>query len=201
MRRIGTRVLAGAMLGAGLLAVPASAGLLPFNGSLMTSTPPLVIGGAPCGPGQALNSTNPGNSTQTTSSTFGSFGYTNIHCVPFPPVPPFSISGGVFTFAFAGGDLSGDYSAETSPTGDPLVFNVAAAFAVTGGTGLFAGATGLISGIGTVDRSGASPIFTQALTGVIDAPAIPEPATWGLMILGFGAVGFAARQRRAALPV
>jgi hypothetical protein len=27
-------------------------------------------------------------------------------------------------------------------------------------------------------------------------PAVPEPATWGMMLLGFGAVGFAMRRRR-----
>ena len=30
-----------------------------------------------------------------------------------------------------------------------------------------------------------------------DAAAVPEPATWAIMILGFGAVGFALRRRRA----
>lgn len=32
--------------------------------------------------------------------------------------------------------------------------------------------------------------------GGFDAQAVPEPATWGLMILGFGLVGFMARRRR-----
>jgi len=31
--------------------------------------------------------------------------------------------------------------------------------------------------------------------------AAPEPATWSMMILGFGAVGFALRRKRAALPL
>lgn len=31
----------------------------------------------------------------------------------------------------------------------------------------------------------------------VSAPVIPEPATWAMMILGFGAVGFAARRRQA----
>jgi hypothetical protein len=39
----------------------------------------------------------------------------------------------------------------------------------------------------------------QGLQGVtftrIDT-AVPEPATWALMLLGFGAIGFAARRRR-----
>jgi hypothetical protein len=29
------------------------------------------------------------------------------------------------------------------------------------------------------------------------AAAVPEPATWGMMVLGFGAVGFAMRRRQA----
>ena len=28
------------------------------------------------------------------------------------------------------------------------------------------------------------------------APAVPEPATWGMMLLGFGMIGFAARRRQ-----
>lgn len=32
-----------------------------------------------------------------------------------------------------------------------------------------------------------------------DSGAVPEPATWALMISGFGLVGFAARRRRAAI--
>ena len=27
--------------------------------------------------------------------------------------------------------------------------------------------------------------------------AVPEPATWAMMLLGFGAVGFSARRRRS----
>ena len=32
--------------------------------------------------------------------------------------------------------------------------------------------------------------------GIIERPGVPEPATWGLMILGFGGVGSLLRQRR-----
>ena len=31
-------------------------------------------------------------------------------------------------------------------------------------------------------------------------PRVPEPATWGLMLVGFAAVGFAARRRQRGLP-
>lgn len=50
--------------------------------------------------------------------------------------------------------------------------------------------------------------FTSAGAPNVDAildnvtiSAVPEPATWALMILGFGAVGYAARRRRAAARV
>ena len=52
-------------------------------------------------------------------------------------------------------------------------------------------------------------VFSSAGTFAIDdlrlglegvAPGIPEPATWLMMILGFGAVGGALRQRRHNLP-
>ena len=45
---------------------------------------------------------------------------------------------------------------------------------------------------------------TEARSGVQDiasgaAAAVPEPATWALMILGFGGIGASIRHRRAAL--
>ena len=42
--------------------------------------------------------------------------------------------------------------------------------------------------------------FAQALgsySGTVTFASAPEPATWGLMILGFGAVGYSLRRRRA----
>ncbi len=38
-------------------------------------------------------------------------------------------------------------------------------------------------------------LFVNQLTYLA---VVPEPATWGMMIGGFGLVGFAARRRRAA---
>jgi hypothetical protein len=37
------------------------------------------------------------------------------------------------------------------------------------------------------------------LVRVVVSPAVPEPATWAMMLLGFGAAGFALRRRRAPL--
>ena len=36
--------------------------------------------------------------------------------------------------------------------------------------------------------------------GVISVAAVPEPATWGMMLLGFGVMGVSLRRRRRSLP-
>lgn len=62
------------------------------------------------------------------------------------------------------------------------------------------GFTGQVTAVKVVglDLGGASQGFdlgfVQALPGAV-TPA-PEPATWAMMILGFGAVGYAARRKR-----
>jgi hypothetical protein len=40
------------------------------------------------------------------------------------------------------------------------------------------------------------PALAQIGTVATDLAVVPEPATWGMMILGFGAVGFALRHRK-----
>lgn len=46
---------------------------------------------------------------------------------------------------------------------------------------------------------GAPPIsFLDGVSLKEVVPGVPEPATWAMMLLGFGAVGFAARRRSAA---
>lgn len=51
--------------------------------------------------------------------------------------------------------------------------------------------------------AGASPatFFDDFSLSFATAAAVPEPASWGLMILGFGAVGSAARYRRRSTRV
>jgi len=41
---------------------------------------------------------------------------------------------------------------------------------------------------------------TGSLGGTVTINAVPEPGTWAMMLLGFGAAGFAMRRRRNALP-
>ncbi|HEX7753299.1 MAG TPA: FxDxF family PEP-CTERM protein [Novosphingobium sp.] len=51
-----------------------------------------------------------------------------------------------------------------------------------------------------IDLSGNSGGF-GSFAGTISFAAVPEPATWGLMILGFGLVGGALRRRRQKVSV
>ena len=41
---------------------------------------------------------------------------------------------------------------------------------------------------------------TGSLGGTVTINAVPEPGTWAMMLLGFGAAGYAMRRRRTALP-
>lgn len=48
-----------------------------------------------------------------------------------------------------------------------------------------------------IAAGGTDRLYDAFKIGQITATAVPEPATWALMILGFGAVGTALRSRRA----
>jgi hypothetical protein len=63
-------------------------------------------------------------------------------------------------------------------------------FAGLSGFQLFAGAVNelIIEGTSTGGSYGGNITFTPA--------AVPEPATWGMMLAGFGALGFAMRRRQ-----
>lgn len=58
-------------------------------------------------------------------------------------------------------------------------------------------------GLRVADGSGTSDLVRTTATVVSVAGAVPEPATWALMLLGFGGIGVAMRRRRrfAALQV
>src|ERR1700722_13371336 len=86
---------------------------------------------------------------------------------------------GAFSMTFADGDtlsgklfvdLSQAFANGTGPTPQTVTF--------TGGTGEFAGAIGLFSGTGGLVGNG----FTISGSGIIKAPAIPEPASMALVL-------------------
>jgi hypothetical protein len=90
--------------------------------------------------------------------------------------------------------------------------SASAMFSIDGLTGTVSHNTGDITDLdwqiftGTFIAGGADTLNFTNLTGgpnegiLLDAVSIapvPEPSTWAMMLLGFGAIGFAARRRRA----
>jgi hypothetical protein len=62
--------------------------------------------------------------------------------------------------------------------------------------GSFASGLTLNLAAGTYNLYVASTTPNEALSGTASVSAVPEPATWALLILGFGAVGAARRRAR-----
>lgn len=177
------------------LAGSAEAATIAFAGTEMNDTPPPAPSPS-CGAGQVLVAFSPATATESGTSNFGTFLPTQSHCLTPPPT---SYSGGVFDFAFtAGDDLTGTYSGHFTPTGTPNVLNTFIDYIVTGGTGRFLGATGEFDATGILDRSVTRPLNNVTFTGELILPAVsvPEPATWGLLLAGFAAMGAMLRRRR-----
>jgi hypothetical protein len=112
--------------------------------------------------------------------------------------------------AFGQGFLKGgDYAVQDQDTSKPIDFYTGhLTFTVTGGVGSHLdlgqlGATGDF--LGADLRECATPACGSVLaTGPVGArltAMVPEPATWTMMILGFGAIGALARRRhRSRIP-
>jgi len=190
------------LAGMGLAAInPAHAGTVVFSGSQSNTNAPGALGGR-C-PNFTVSIANVAPFFSTGTSNLGTFSTTQSHCLDSPPpVAPGSAAvpyyNGLFNYLFADGDtLFGDYSGTLSNAGSAGIVNNTQLFDITGGTGEFAGASGNFTGMGVIAFSpGHPPLSNITFSGTIDAPGVPEPATWGLMILGLGAVGTVLRARR-----
>ena len=178
------------------VAVPANAVTFGFAGQFANDTPPPAPNPA-CAAGQVFVDFNPGNSTAAGSSNLGDFGPSQSHCIA--PGSPYT---GIFSFAFAAGDLlTGTTAGFMTPTATAGVFNSFVTYTATGGTGRFAGVSGTIAGTGLLDRRPARPLNQLSLDGILNLPAVtvPEPASWALMVAGFGLTGAALRRRNVPL--
>jgi len=111
-----------------------------------------------------------------------------------------SVNRGMFTFTMSSTGASGDSiigqfmgTLGETLTNGVLSFDISA-FTITGGGGIFTGAMGSGTGIGTYNFLTSAAIIT--LTGNVTAP-IPEPAT--ILMLGTGlAIATGAYKRRRA---
>lgn len=192
-----------AMLG---LALPALAGAadLPFSGTFANTNPPGVVGGRCAGATVTIGNFGPFFATGT--SNFGNFTASQSHCLNGgPPIatgaPDTPYFDGRFTYSFAGGGtLSGTYTGLLSNAGATGVVDNVQNFLITGGTGRFADASGSFLGTGQLRFGNGPPSATLTIgRGIVSAPAVPEPATWTMLILGFVGVGAALRGRRLEL--
>ena len=177
--------------------LPANAATIAFSGSQHNFTaPPMPT--AKCGLPQVEVSFGAAEMSYGTSN-LGSFVANESHCIVLPP--PAAYSDGEFSFDFAAGDsLLGTYFGNLTESGTPGLLSNMQEFTVTGGTGRFFGASGSFTGLGTLDLRPDANLYAEInFSGLLDAPGVPEPATWTLLILGFGLIGRALRGRRPAL--
>ena len=176
--------------------VPASAATVAFTGTRSNADAPGAAA-ARCGPRLTISIRNSVNSSSTGMSNFGAFDPTLSHCILLPLPAPYDL--GEFLFDFASGNtLSGTYSGMLTFNA-PGIFNNVQNYVVTGGTGIFAGASGSFVGTGTLGLTTGIPRGEQSFRGSINAPAVPEAASWMMMIMGFGVVGVTLRRRKQAM--
>lgn len=132
------------------------------------------------------------------TSSLGAFEPVQQHCVGAPVNGVRPLANGLFNWTFDGGVLEGTYSGQIFPTSDPLIYNLVVTLMVTGGTGKFSGASGALSGDALIYQQQPPFVGEWDFAGPLDLPAVPEPASWALLIAGFGAVGLIARRRASA---
>ena len=166
----------------------AQADVLTFTGSAFAQATPQALGSCPVFHSAVLAGPNNG------TSSLGSFDYTSNSCVtPGGPVNgtfgiDFSATNGIF------GTLNGTNTALGAG-----LFSPAFTYTILGGTGGFLGSTGMFLGTGSIN--GPLQQLSLNFAGTINAPAVPEPATWAMMLMGFAGIGFAMRRpRRVAVP-
>jgi hypothetical protein len=152
---------------------------------------------ARCGARTTINIRPGPSSTSIGASNFGAFVPVLSHCIQLPLPASFDL--GEFNFDFGDGHtLFGTYQGAVGPVAQGSA-NVSQTHVITGGTGKFLNATGGFTSAGQLVFGMGPPRVEQSFRGFITAAGIPEPASWALMISGFGLAGAAARRRSARI--
>lgn len=189
-------------------AAPASAGLINANSTVdiffgsqtSQSYPSQVFSTAAPGPFSLsapipptnFHNTEPFNSTADAGFWFSNTAvtiYNNAGGSPTDPQVPFLDPFTTFDFKFTN-------EAITGVTVDPL----SAADFLPNTTSPNTGLTLVGPNEFTVDAAGDNPVYLSKL--IIDVsfastPAVPEPSTWAMMLLGFASLGFMAYRRKS----
>lgn len=175
-----------------MYALPANADVVQFTGSV-TGISNLVGADASCAPLQFRSAIDPSSTVGT--SSFGNFTLQTSTCLSLGGGRSF----GTFTIDFGADAFNGTFDGGSTPTTTPGISDTDWLYTILGGTGRFAGASGTFDASGIADATTRPTHVSIDFNGDINAPAVPEPTSWALMILGFGAIGLVTRRRRNRL--
>jgi hypothetical protein len=168
-------------------ALPASADVLPFTGTV-TGVSNLVGTDPSCAPLPFRSSISP--SSTVGYSSLGNFTLSTSTCIALGG----GTSNGTFTINFGADSFSGTFDGGSTPTSTAGISDTAWLYTILSGTGRFEGATGFLEAAGLADARTRPTHVAISFIGNINAPAVPEPASWALMLLGFGAIGAVLRR-------
>jgi hypothetical protein len=185
MRKLIKIVIPCALLVRGMAA---HAGTIPFTGTV-TGVSTLVGADASCAPLQFRSGIDPASTVGI--SSLGNFTYSTSTCLSLGGGSSF----GTFIIDFGADSFSGTFDGGSTPTDTAGISNTEWLFTILSGTGRFAGASGTFEGAGLADARTRPTHVAIAFIGDLITPAVPEPASWALMLLGFGAIGLVLRRR------
>jgi len=106
---------------------------------------------------------------------------------------------GTFTIDFGTDSFSGSFDGGSTFSDTPGISDTAWLFTILDGTGRFLGAFGTFEAAGLADARTRPTHVVIGFIGNIVAPAVPEPASWALMLLGFSGIGLAMRRGQQVL--